>query len=141
MNQVNLVGRLTKDAELKYVGERPQTTFFLAINRNYRNNQGEVEADFVLCVAWGRLAERIVKYCGKGSLIGLEGKVHCRSYTNRENKKVYTTEIVANDIRFYTLKEPANATVSSSIDSTKQSVPPSNAFVMPETDQSLAIQL
>lgn len=127
MNQVNLVGRLTKNPELRYLGERPYTSFFLAINRTYRNNQGEVEADFIQCAAWGKLAERVVQFCGKGSLVGVDGKVHCRSYVNRENKKVFSTEIIAHDVRFYSLKDPQAA--SHINDSTSQLDP--NVFILP----------
>ena len=67
MNQVGLVGRITKDPELRYYNEkRPYAVFTLAINRSYKNNQGNVDADFIQCTAWGRLAETIAKHCGKG---------------------------------------------------------------------------
>ena len=72
MNQVGLVGRLTKDPTLRQLSENKSTvSFVIAINRNFRNNQGSVDADYLLCVAWGKLAERIAKHCGKGSLIGV----------------------------------------------------------------------
>ena len=107
MNQVGLVGRITKDPMLKQLSEgRILTSFTLAINRNYRNNEGTVEADFVFCNAWGKLAERIAEYCGKGSLVGVNGKLQTRSYTNKENKKVYSTEVLIDDVRFYVLKNP-----------------------------------
>lgn len=105
MNQVGLVGRLTRDPVLRPLNEnRAQTSFVLAINRNYRNSQGNVDADFVLCIAWGRLAERIAQYCGKGSLVGINGRLQSRSFTNKDNSKVYTTEVVVDDVRFYALK-------------------------------------
>nr|WP_106783564.1 single-stranded DNA-binding protein [Lysinibacillus timonensis] len=107
MNHVGLVGRITKDPILKQLTEgRIHVSFILAINRNFRNSEGEVEADFVLCSVWGRLAERVAKYCGKGSLVGVNGRLQTRSYTNRDNVKVYSTEVVVDDVRFYVLKIP-----------------------------------
>lgn len=105
MNHVGLVGRITKTPVLKESAtERKYTSFVMAINRHYRNNQGEVDADFVYCSAWGKLAEHITKYCGKGSLIGVTGRLNSRSYTNKENAKVYATEVIVEEVRFYTLK-------------------------------------
>ena len=68
MNQVALVGRITKDPELRQLSEgRVQTSFIIAVNRNYKNAHGEIDADFVPCSVWGKLATNVVKYCGKGS--------------------------------------------------------------------------
>ncbi len=109
MNQVGLVGRITKDPVLRKLTEgRIHTSFTLAINRNYRNNEGTVEADFVLCIAWGKLAERIVDYCGKGSLVGVNGRLQTRTYTNKDNVRIYSTEVLIDDVRFYVLKTPLN---------------------------------
>jgi len=106
MNQVGLVGRFTKDPVLRYLSEnRVQTHFSLAINRNFKNNHGEVDTDFVFCTAWGRLAENIVKYCGKGSLIGVNGRIQTRSFVNEANTKIFMTEVVVEDVRFYQLKQ------------------------------------
>ena len=106
MNQIGLVGRLTKDPILRQLSENKSTvSFVIAINRNFRNNQGNVDADYLLCVAWGKLAERIVKHCGKGSLIGVTGRLQSKTYTNKDNIKVYTTEVVVEDVRFFALKQ------------------------------------
>lgn len=105
INQVGLVGRLTKDPIIRELsGNRVQSHFSLAINRNFKNSRGEIEADFILCTVWGRLAEHIVKYCGKGSLIGVNGRIQSRSFVNEESAKVYITEVVVEDVRFYKLK-------------------------------------
>lgn len=105
INQVGLVGRLTKDPVIRELsGNRVQSHFSLAINRNFKNSRGEIEADFILCSVWGRLAEHIVKYCGKGSLIGVNGRIQSRSFVNEESAKVYITEVVVEDVRFYKLK-------------------------------------
>ena len=105
MNQVGLVGRITKTPELRYYNEkRPYTTFTLAISRPYRNQGGQYESDFVQCSAWGKLAESITKHCGKGSLIGVNGRLNSRSYTNKENERVFTLDVLAESVRFYALK-------------------------------------
>ncbi|MFE6166470.1 single-stranded DNA-binding protein [Viridibacillus arvi] len=106
MNQVSLVGRITKDPELRKLYEgKVQTNFILAVNRNYKNQNGEIEADFVFCTAWGRLADNVVKYCGKGSLIGVSGRVQSRSYQKEDGKRTYITEVIGEDVRFLVLKE------------------------------------
>jgi len=106
LNQVSLVGRITKDPELRKLQEgRVQTNFILAVNRNYKNQNGEIEADFVFCTAWGRLADNVVKYCGKGSLIGVSGRLQSRSYQKEDGKRIYITEVIGEDVRFLVLKD------------------------------------
>ena len=142
MNQVGLVGRVTKDPVLRQLSEsRIYTSFILAINRNFKNSEGIIEADFVSCVAWGRLAERVVKYCGKGSLIGVNGRLQSRTYTNRENQKVYTTEVAVEDVRFYVLKTPNAADtmpIKSFQHNAAQEIPAE--FVLPEQEENLPIE-
>ena len=105
MNQVALVGRITKDPDLRRLAEgRMATSFTIAINRKFKNANGQVEADFVSCVVWGKLAANVVKYCGKGSLIGANGRIQSRSFLNENSTKVYITEVVVEDVRFYQLK-------------------------------------
>ncbi|WP_042470944.1 single-stranded DNA-binding protein [Bacillus ndiopicus] len=132
MNQIGLVGRLTKDPQLRQLSDtKAQTSFVLAINRNYRNNEGSVDADYVLCVAWGRLAEHIVKYCGKGSLIGINGRLHTRSYINKENNRVFAMNVVAENVRFYALKQSVPATDVTE-ESTNKMQHVTEHFVLPE---------
>lgn len=110
MNQVALVGRLTKDPELKNLSEgRVQTSFVLAVNRRFRNDRDN-DADFVLCTAWGKAAVNTVKYCGKGSLVSIGGRLQSRSY-EKEGNRVYVTEVVSEEVRFLSTKPPAPATV------------------------------
>lgn len=117
MNQIGLVGRITKDPTLRKVGsERSTCSFVLAVNRNYRNSQGGVDADYLLCVAWGKLAERITNYCGKGSLIGINGRLQSRSYIGRNNHKVYTTEVVVEEVRFFALKKREEHIVAETVE-------------------------
>ncbi|MED3662623.1 single-stranded DNA-binding protein [Ureibacillus sp. FSL K6-8385] len=128
MNHVGLVGRLTKDPVLREIGEkRVAANFIVAVNRNYRNSQGDVDADFVSCTAWGKLAELIVQYCGKGSLIGINGRLQSRSYVNKENIRVFTTEVIADDVRFYSLKPP------------NQQAGTEKEFVLPESEEGLPV--
>ncbi|WP_108306017.1 single-stranded DNA-binding protein [Metalysinibacillus jejuensis] len=115
MNHVGLVGRITKHPVLRELaGGKVQTSFSLAINRTYKNQNGEVDTDFVLCIAWGRLAETIVNHCGKGSLIGVSGRIQSRNYDKEDGTRVFLTEIVAEDVRFYQLK-PTEAVAQQNI--------------------------
>ena len=144
MNQVGLVGRLTKDPTLRQLNENRSTaSFVIAINRNFRNNQGAVDADYLLCVAWGKLAERIAKYCGKGSLIGVKGRLQSKTYTNKDNIKVYTTEVVVEDVRFFALKqrEEQLAVEASTYGSMQdEEVPLEEQFVLPSEDEEAHTQ-
>jgi len=105
MNQVALVGRITKDPVLRTFSEgRMQTSFIIAVNRNYKNLKGEIETDFVLCTVWGKTAENTVKKCGKGSLIGVGGRIQSRTYERGDQSRVYVTEVVGENIRFIITK-------------------------------------
>ena len=124
MNQVGLVGRITKNPVLKEsASNRKYTSFVLAVSRNFRNNQGDVDADFVYCSVWGKLAEHIVKYCGKGSLIGVNGRLQSKSYTNKENAKVYSTEVTVEDVRFYVLKNTSTENENNEREPTFEPIP------------------
>jgi single-strand DNA-binding protein len=101
INQVTLVGRLTKDPQLRYTSEgRAVLNVTLALNRPYRNENGESTADFVLCTLWNRTAENTAKYCQKGSVLGVTGRLQTRNYENQEGKKVYVTEVIADSVKF-----------------------------------------
>lgn len=109
LNQVALVGRITKDPILKRISEgRVQTSFILAVNRNFKNQKGEMETDFVLCTMWGKPAENTAKHCGKGSLIGVGGRIQSRSYEREDKSRVYVTEVIGEDVRFILTKKRAN---------------------------------
>lgn len=113
LNQVSLVGRITKDIELKKLSSnREHASFVLAIDRSFRNANGEVEADFILCSTWGHLARNTAKHCGKGSLIALTGRIQSRYYEKEDQSRVYVTEIVANHIRFLSTKRRETAEIS-----------------------------
>ena len=101
MNKVILVGRLTKDPEMRTTASGVATTnFTLAVNRNFTNQSGEREADFLTCVAWRRLAETIAKFCTKGSQVAVEGRIQTRSYDAQDGTKRYVTEIMVDNIDF-----------------------------------------
>ena len=101
MNRVVLVGRLTKDPELRYTPNGvPVATFTLAVNRSFTNAQGEREADFINCVIWRKPAENVANYLKKGSLAGVDGRVQTRNYEGSDGKRVYVTEILAESVQF-----------------------------------------
>jgi single-strand DNA-binding protein len=101
INNVTLVGRLTKDPELKYTPNGvPVATFTLAVNRQYSSQNGEREADFLNCVVWRKPAENVANFLKKGSLAGVTGSIQTRNYDNQEGKRVYVTEIKADSVQF-----------------------------------------
>ena len=96
INNVVLVGRMTRDAELRYTpSDQAVATFALAVNRNFKNQDGEREADFVKCVIWRQQAENLANWVKKGALIGVTGRIQTRSYDNQQGQRVYVTEVVA----------------------------------------------
>mgnify|MGYP000817657057 FL=1 len=101
MNKVFLIGRLVRDPELRYTGTNiPVATFSIAVNRNFTNANGEREADFINCVVWDKQAENLVKYQKKGNQIAVDGRIQTRNYEDKDGKRVYVTEILANNISF-----------------------------------------
>ncbi len=101
MNRVVLVGRLTKDPELRYTPNGvPVATFTLAVNRTFSNQKGEREADFINCVIWRKPAENVANYLKKGSLAGVDGRIQTRNYEGQDGKRVYVTEIQAESVQF-----------------------------------------
>ncbi|CND42742.1 TPA: single-stranded DNA-binding protein [Streptococcus agalactiae] len=96
INNVVLVGRLTKDAELRYTPSNVVVaTFTLAVNRNRKNENGEREADFINCVIWRQQAENLANWAKKGALVGITGRIQTRNYENQQGQRVYVTEVVA----------------------------------------------
>lgn len=101
MNKVFLVGRLTRDPELRYVNnEVPVVNFNVAVNRPYEFGNGERKADFINVVLWRRQAEAVNKYLSKGSLVAIDGMIQTRSYDNKDGVRVYVTEVLAQRIKF-----------------------------------------
>ncbi|WP_161979882.1 single-stranded DNA-binding protein, partial [Streptococcus sp. S784/96/1] len=100
INNVVLVGRLTRDVELRYTpGNVAVVTFTLAVNRNRKNQNGEREADFINCVIWNQPAENLANWAKKGALIGITGRIQTRNYENQQGQRVYVTEVVADNFQ------------------------------------------
>ena len=115
INNVVLVGRMTRDAELRYTPQNlAVATFTLAVNRNFKNKSGEREADFINCVIWNRQAENLANWAKKGALIGITGRIQTRNYDNQQGKRVYVTEVVADN--FQLLESRNKAADQSSMD-------------------------
>lgn len=101
LNRVVLVGRLTRDPELRYTPSGVAVAnFTVAANRPFKNQQGEQEADFIRCVAWRHQAENLANYMRKGSLIGVDGRIQTSSFEGQDGKMVYMTEVLAESIQF-----------------------------------------
>lgn len=101
MNKVILVGRLTRDPELKTTANGISVcSFTIAVNRRFRNAQGEYDADFINCVAWRQSAELLGKYFAKGRMVGVVGSIQTRNYDNKDGQKVYVTEVSVDEVHF-----------------------------------------
>lgn len=100
INSVCLVGRLPRDPELKYTGNNVAVaSFSLAVNRNFKDANGERETDFINCVIWRQQAENLANWAKKGALIGITGRIQTRSYENQQGQRVYVTEVVAENFQ------------------------------------------
>lgn len=100
LNSTCLVGRLTKDPELRYTpNNQAVATFSLAVNRNFKSQNGEREADFINCVIWRQQAENLANWAKKGALIGITGRIQTRNYEGRQGQRVYVTEVVADSFQ------------------------------------------
>ncbi|HGA1234398.1 TPA: single-stranded DNA-binding protein [Streptococcus suis] len=100
INNVVLVGRLTRDAELRYTPSNVAVaTFTLAVNRSFKNEAGEREADFINCVIWRQAAENLANWAKKGALIGITGNIQTRHYDNQQGQRVYVTEVIASNFQ------------------------------------------
>ncbi len=101
MNKVILIGRLTRDPELRYTSSNvPSATFSLAVDRTFTNQNGEREADFINIVVWRKQAENVKNYLTKGSQVAIDGRIQTRSYDAQDGTKRYVTEVVADNVQF-----------------------------------------
>lgn len=108
INRVVLIGRLTRDPELRKTQSGTSVcSFTLAVNRR-QNQDGTQEADFINCVAWNKLADNIQLYQKKGNQLGVEGRINTRSYDNQQGQKVYVTEVIAENVQFLTPRNDFN---------------------------------
>ncbi|MDD3048775.1 MAG: single-stranded DNA-binding protein [Bacilli bacterium] len=114
MNKVFLIGRLTRDPELRYLSNNntPVATFSIAINRSFENQNGQREADFINIVAWRKQAENVKKYIVKGALVAIDGRIQTRNYDDKDGKKIYITEVVADNVQFLESKGQRSQSVS-----------------------------
>lgn len=116
INQVTLVGRLTKNPEMRITPDGiAVTNVTLAVSRNFRNQKGEIEADFVQCTLWRKMAENIALYCQKGSLVGITGRIQTRRYENQEKKMTYVTEVIAESLRFLDSRKEGTANIEKEV--------------------------
>lgn len=121
LNNVVLVGRLTRDPELRYTPSNVAVaTFSLAVNRNFKNQAGDYEADFISCIMWRQQAENFANWLKKGALVGITGRIQTRSYDNQQGQRVYVTEVVAES--FQILEKKDNAANNASMEN---QIPPS----------------
>lgn len=118
INNVVLIGRLTRDAELRYTPSNiAVATFNLAVNRNFKNDNGDREADFINVVMWRQQAENFANWVKKGNLVGITGRIQTRSYDNQQGQRVYVTEVVAESFQILEKKDNAanNASMENQI--------------------------
>lgn len=121
MNKVVLVGRLTRDPEVRTMPSgNAVASFTLAINRNFKNKEGNIDADFINVSVFGRQAENVGKYITKGSLLGCEGRIQTRSYDAQDGTKRYVTEVIAENVEFMSSsrKDEGSAPVNAYVDTT-----------------------
>ena len=110
INRVVLIGRLTRDPELRRTPQGDAvTSFTLAVNRNYTDKDGQQQADFINCVVWKKTAENVERYCSKGSLVGVEGRIQTSSYDNQQGQKVYVVEVICNSVQFLDTRQKNQA--------------------------------
>nr|WP_318506883.1 single-stranded DNA-binding protein [Bacillus sp. T3] len=122
INQVTLVGRLTKDPELRMTTDGiPVTHITLAVSRQFKNQSGQIESDFVQCTLWRRTAANTALYCKKGAVVGITGRIQTRHYDNNEGRRVYVTEVIAESVQFLSKKS------TSTVQTTAQSPDPSRS--------------
>lgn len=109
INNVVLVGRLVRDPELRYTpSNQAVATFSLAVNRNFKGQNGEREADFINCVIWRQQAENLTNWAKKGALIGITGRIQTRNYENQQGQRVYVTEVVADNFQLLEFNKQNN---------------------------------
>ena len=126
INRVVLVGRLTKDPELRFTSSNIAVSkFTLAVNRTFAGPSGEREADFIQCVVWRKQAENLAKFVRKGSLIGVEGRIQTGSYDDKDGIRKYTTEVIGDSVQFLEPKSQQNDNNSSN-DYSRQDYPQNN---------------
>ena len=111
MNKVFLIGRTTKDIELRTTSSgKSVISFSIAVNRTYKNEKGEYDSDFFNCIAYNKLAETVSRYVNKGDLLAIEGRLQTRNYTDNNGTKHYVTEILVDSVDFLQPKKKEEKT-------------------------------
>ncbi|HYM92076.1 MAG TPA: single-stranded DNA-binding protein [bacterium] len=101
LNRIQLIGRLTRDPELRYLASgHPMAQFTVAVDRDFRNAAGERDADFINCVAWRKLAEQVGQYCARGRLVAVEGRLQTRAYEAQDGSRRRVTEVIGDRVWF-----------------------------------------
>jgi len=100
MNQLILVGRLTKDPEIKKIDSKSCCYLTVAVKRQFKNSEGIYESDFITCTVWNIIAEQVCEYCKKGDVVSIKARVQNNNYTDKDDKKVYSYEMVAEQVSF-----------------------------------------
>ncbi len=137
LNRVVLVGRLTRDPEMRFTqSQRAVCSFNIAVNRNFTSASGEREADFVNIVSWGKTAENVSKYMSKGSLVAIDGRIQTRNYDNDRGERVYVTEVVADSVTFLESKNSQNSRTPSDFSSSSHSAKQHNNQATNNNSQS-----
>lgn len=129
INNVVLVGRLTKDPELRYSSSNiPMIYFTLAVNRTFADQNGQRNADFISCVVFRKQAENMARFLAKGSLIGVTGRIQTRNYQGKDGNTVYTTEVVADNIQYLESRSNTNRTQDNGFGAMSFNQPTQNNF-------------
>lgn len=129
INNVTLVGRLTKDVELKYTpANQAVVQFVLAVNRTFKNANGERETDFINVVIWRKSAENFANFAKKGALIGITGRIQTRNYENQQGQRVYVTEVIAENFQMLESRNQQQGQQQSQQQATQQQVKQPDPF-------------
>lgn len=141
INRVVLVGRLTRDVDLKYTNSGNAVgQFNMAVNRQFTNANGDREADFINCVIWRKSAENFANFAHKGSLVGVEGRLQTRNYENQQGQRVYVTEVVVDNFSLLDSKASGEASGKQSANHT-QNKPQQNNQSDPFANTGQAIDI
>lgn len=128
MNNVNLIGRMTKDPEMRYSPDGLAITkFTLAVERLYKDkNSGKREADFIQCIAWRKVAENVANFCKKGAQVGVTGRIQSSNFQGRDGQRVFMTEIVCDNVQFLSSPNNGGQQTRQNVNNSKQTNPYGN---------------
>lgn len=128
INRVVMVGRMTRDPELRRTRNGTAvTSFTLALNRNFNSADGQ-QADYIPCVVWNKAAENVAQYCSKGSLVGVEGRLRSRSYDNAQGQRVFVVEVQCDSVQFLETKAQRERNAQMQTNDFSMSRPQTNSF-------------